>query len=572
MRKMWALTRVLLKSGAAQGYGMTVGASTRKKNPVMTAVLYIVLLVCLIPYFTMAFTSGLNITKALHPLGQDQVVLEFIFLAGSLMTLVFGISFILSIFYLSTDIQTLLPLPLRSEEIVLGKLIVTWLYEVFTSGLLLLPILIGHGIGARWSVLQWLLGALTFFFLPLMPLAVAGIFSMFVMFLLRGRASRGMVMGISTIFLLAVVMLFSSAGGYMGSMSEMTGDNAIAEMLQNLAGSVIGKYGKLIPLLGPMTKAVSQPSLLWLLVVIAGNLVCVGVFCLAARVLYLPGVLSMKESGGRSRAMTAAQQDKMLRRSSPFGACLAKEWRTLMRSPVFFMNTAMIGLIWPVFFLLPLIFSALTGDGESLFSLLGRAMYFLSEPEAAPIVVLIVFGVTVFGAGLCMVAGTAMSREGRSYTFMKCIPVSYRTQLSAKLAVGVGISAFSTAGYGLIAMIYLVIRGLSPATIPIALLLSLAMNVLVGCVNLFLDLAFPKLNWENEMVAVKQHFIPIIGMLISFVVGGLLCAAYGILVIGVGMNYIVVGLVLGLVLAALAVGAYFLLMAFGQKRLSQLED
>ncbi len=571
MRNWLLLTKVLMKTGAS-GLSSGIGGTSKKRSPAVTVLLYVIIGLCLIPYITMAFGLGRSLTQVTVMAGQPvRPVLETILFMGSIMTLVFGISYILTTFFLGNDLETLLPLPLTGGQIVLAKLTVVYVYEVLTNAMLILPVLVGHGIGAGWGVGSWILGIVVFLLMPVVPLAVAGILSTLLMYAMRNVASRSMITTVSTILLLVVVMLFSSVGGMFGGVSGAEGSEAAADaMIPGL--SALSRYSRLYPLLGPMAAAVDGPDLLSLLITLAVCAAAVVLFLLVAQAFFVKTVLSMKDTGAKGKAMTAEETGRALRRDSALKACAKKEWRMLYRSPQFFLNTALLPLIWPVFLLLPAVVTMIMDPQDNLITLIRETLPYWDLSDAMPIVILVVCGATIFGASTSFVSGTSMSREGANYIFMKCIPVRYRTQLTAKLLVGTILTVVATTGYSLIVLLFLLAAGLPPVTILFAVLVSLALNVICNCFSMMIDLLMPKLHWENEQMAVKQNFVPILEMLLVLVIGGGLCFLYALFSLILGFDALLVTAIFTVVMIAAAAGIYALAMAYGEKRLTALEE
>jgi len=93
----------------------------------------------------------------------------------------------------------------------------------------------------------------------------------------------------------------------------------------------------------------------------------------------------------------------------------------------------------------------------------------------------------------------------------------------------------------------------------LALILCLLFSFGNACLALSRDVKKPRLDWVTEQEAVKQNFGVLISMLVSW---GVLAALAGLsyLMLSNGWEMIPVFAVLGVILAALTLGAYRLLM------------
>ena len=569
MRNVLLLTRVLLKSGS----GLELGGQSKngKKGTMSRIVLLIVLGVCMIPYIVMFLMGTYSITQVMMQTGQEKLLLQSIFTIMCMLSLTFGITYVLSQFYLSNDLERLLPLPVYPWQILTAKLVVVWLYELYSTALLALPMLIGYGAAVGWGVLNWVTAAFVFLLIPVAPLVVAAIFSIILMRLLHKVASKALISGISVVMMLIVIIPFSTMSGLVGGM----GQEGAIEMFSGGTFDALKRASVIFPLNPFAEDAVSDLNMLSLLIFVAGTVLFIALFMFVGQMLYLKGVISLQEGAAKRRKMTEGEATKLIRTEAPVKALFGKEWKSLFRSPSFFLNTALVSFIWPIFMLLPFAMTALLGE-EDFGALFGDIRTLLS-PEvlssefAVLVTVLSVLGVTAFAGSMGFVSGSALSREGKSHVYIKMIPVPYRTQLTAKLGVGLIIGVITTTGYALVVLAIMMAFGLSPLTVLFAVLMSLALNVIINCIDLFADLTFPKLAWETEQEAVKQNFFLIVEMLVNFVVCGGICVLYGILAFVVGIPSLYLNLGMTALLWLLAVGFYFGTMAYGNYRLSILE-
>ena len=108
---------------------------------------------------------------------------------------------------------------------------------------------------------------------------------------------------------------------------------------------------------------------------------------------------------------------------------------------------------------------------------------------------------------------------------MKCIPMSYHDQIRAMLVSGILISLLGTLPYALVFNIIAVVFGLHPATLLYTTAITVLFTLFVNYEQLLFDLAFPKLNWENETAAIKSNNLSLISVLIDLAVGAILIGA-----------------------------------------------
>lgn len=571
------LTKVLLKSGLGN-----FSEKKRKKNGkegknwTMIAV-YIILVVCMIPVVKMLYDVGAQGYKIYRPLEQEGVVIELACYMGAMFTLVFSITMVLSVFYLAGDITTLLPLPLRPWEIVGAKFTVVLLYDYLTEILMLGPVFAGYGIASGSGILYWLFALLALFLIPVMPLVYASILSMLFMRIFKRANNKDFITMLSTGLMVVFAFIISSVSGSIGG-SMGGGEDAALELLAKLnAGnnSLMGMSSKMFPNFVFLSKAIVFGDFTQMLLFLLTMIAAVAVFLFFAQKIYLGGVIGMTDSNSKRRRISKKEGEKINRHSPVLWSYTKKEWRTLMRTPVYFLNCALFAIIWPVMFLLPMGVSlAVNGADFSGFSpalIVEMLKGILSAPTAGPVLLLVFYGISVFAGVMNYTSGTAISREGKGIYFMKMIPVPYKTQVLAKMLVGILLGLIGSTLYTTIFSVVGVFMGLDFVVLPLGILLTAVTVVMQNIIQTTVDLAMPKLNWESEQMAVKQNMNPMIEMLVTGVIGGGLgvlaffvytkldIPAYAVAVLGI------------LVLVVMDVIGWLLVSSYAEKRLSGID-
>jgi ABC-2 type transport system permease protein len=293
----------------------------------------------------------------------------------------------------------------------------------------------------------------------------------------------------------------------------------VAELLAKGGDSLAPLFNALFPANGFAVSALSKGewtgALLFLLIVAAA----LAVFLLAARTLYFKGVTGIMDAASNRKAIGEESMARITQARGVLGTYLAKELRLLVRTPLYFLNCVVTNFLWGLMFLL---FSITWSKQPELKAAIET---FLSLKDAHSMTVF--FGVAgavgLFLGSFNAVTSTAISREGSNFYFMKYVPVSYRTQVGAKVLAGLLLS-----GLGAV-----VVYGMAALMLPIPLvplLLSIpfcaAGIVLISYAGILVDLTRPVLVWDNEQKAVKQNLNVIILMgLAALIAVGLIAGA-----------------------------------------------
>ena len=98
----------------------------------------------------------LAVFMAGQSLGHPEIVITLSFVASQLIILIFGIFYIISVFYFSNDMSILIPLPIKPGEVLGVKFITILLSEYLIALPMLLPAFIIYGAGSWQGILYWL--------------------------------------------------------------------------------------------------------------------------------------------------------------------------------------------------------------------------------------------------------------------------------------------------------------------------------------------------------------------------------------------------------------------------------
>lgn len=101
------------------------------------------------------------------------LIIAFILSLAFILLLLESLSIILGKLYLSSDTQLLMSLPIKTNNIFLGRLISTILQEDIFLYLLVYPFLVGYGISNSLNILFYVESFLFILFFPVLPLCIA---------------------------------------------------------------------------------------------------------------------------------------------------------------------------------------------------------------------------------------------------------------------------------------------------------------------------------------------------------------------------------------------------------------
>lgn len=500
-RKILSLVRVMLRNST--GLGIKDGKRS-------TQIFLIVMLALTVPFMLIGIVALFSsLIGAFMQIGQAGLVLKLGIGINSAIIFIFGIFYVMSSFYFSSDVEYLLPLPLKPWEIVSAKLIVVIIYEFIVTGVLYLPLLFTYGIRLGMGPLYYVYGLIVFVLLPIVPLALASFLVMLIMRftnLKRHKDFLKVLAGMLGLFVgLGINMLLQNV-------STDLSPEALLEMLESGSNSLVNVIPDIFPAAGWASQALvyssSLKGLLNLILFVGVTLGAYGLITAFGQVIYLKGAVGLSEAGSSRRNKAIGQVvEKSRSRSALLSYCLV-EIRLLVRTPIYFLNCVVMNFLWPLFLLIPLLTS---GDQAMAFDEITRV---ISNPENAGIMLAAAFAMAVFMGASNGISSSAMSREGENIYVKKYLPVSYIVQLNAKLlsAMIIGFAAI------LVLVLLCIILFKMPLFLGLLMLITSPLALLfVSLTGLMIDLVNPNFTWDNEQKAVKQNinvfFNVIIGMI-----------------------------------------------------------
>ena len=548
MRKYLSLTRVLLKNSMGM---MSDGKSKKALN----VFIYGVLAVCMIP---LGFTLYMMFNTAmaqLQPLQQEGAVLALGFHISSLVTFLFSIFLIPSIFYFSKDSETLLALPLPPQTILSAKFSVCLVYEYAFTLIVCVPLYIAYANNAAIGIPYILLALAIFITLPIYPLVLSSIITMLLMRFVpffKNRDRFNMIAGI-----LSIILAFGFSFA-MNSGTIAEDPNALISMLTQGNNSMISLFSKIFPAIPFAAEALISSDALQLVYYILITCAALAVLVILGKWLYFKGAIGFSETKS-SRKELSAKDFARVSRHSKVRTYLIKELRLLIRTPVYAINCIGMCVLMPIMLLVIFI----TADADVLLQQLPDITPYLDG--MLPYAVLAGMASGFLFSNLNMISSTAISREGTNISFMKYIPMSLKQQLQAKVLSGILMSVISM----LLTMVCVYfLLPIFPLTWYFAAAAASLITIVLGnYASLALDILHPKLVWEQEAAAVKQNMSGIVSML----AGMAMTVVTRVLLFILPDDYLLFGTA-GMVIVCIAVDVvfYMRLDSFAQKRFHQL--
>lgn len=487
--------------------------------------------------------------------GLESLVLGIVLMFSMVFVFFMGFIYLIGILFFAKDTEFLFSLPIPQRTIFASKFSQVLLGEIGTSALILLPAFIIFGIVTKVEIMFWVRMLPVIILAPCIPLGLSGILALLLMRFNALWRRRDLMTIIGS-----VVMVVALMAGQMYLQSFMQRDmttEAITSMLlsqSQLLSNIVAAF----PPSGWAAEGLLHGGGQFLLFYIASIAVFIAVLLLS-NILYKRGAMAQTEAlrKGRKVRMTGGA----MRQKGVFHALVLREWRLIIRTPVYALNGLIMIIIGPLMTALLLLTQNISkGDLDPIFDLLQNAV-------DVRLTMLCITALFMVFASINTAISTSMSREGKLFYLLRVFPVSAHKQIFAKFTFGYLICAAAIAMMALMVFLLLPVSGMVLLS---AIALGLLACVAPTALSMVMDVIKPKLNWNSETEAIKQNFNAMTAMVLEW----LYLAAVGFgtyLLIDAGLDLsVVIGI--DVAFCTLAAGvSLFLLGAMAKRSLIKIE-
>jgi len=443
-------------------------------------------------------------------IGSPEGILAMVFLLCVVLTLVISFFYVFHALFFSKDIAFVSALPISSRGLFGAKLIMVFLGEAMISLLICLPVMVLYGLHTGADL--WLY-VKTLLFVPLLPVVPIAVVTLLAFLLIRVSALWKRREGVTTIATFVLVM--GILAGQM-SLSGFLAENASLQMVfalfiqkVNLVDIIIGWF----PPIGLICNAFLMSGTRgWLY----GILFALGSVGIAALFIFILGggyqALAVKQGEAVARLNAQNKRGKRSRgQRSPFKALFLRELKHVFSVPPYASNCLAPLVMFPI--MMVVMFLGFGQGQNEAFSAIMSLMQDITRP----------LYLAAAAAGLCLTCSmniavsTAVSREGKVHYFSRIIPIAVRTQLLAKLCMGLTLSGATLLISA--AVLWVFLPGFWLETL-VALLIAGLFAFLTCAAGLMMDALRPNFSWKSETDAVKRSTN---GIIIMFGAMLLLC-------------------------------------------------
>lgn len=544
-------------------------ADDKEKRKYIISVVAIV--VCLGIPVILSVVGAYGLIKASVELGYIEEIFSMIFLSAQVVTVFFGLFAYVNVMYFSKDNEFLFTLPVRSVTVFWAKLLVVFIYELFFSAIIVLPMCIVGAVaivmsGLSLSAAYFVMMILSVFTLPLMAILIVALLSYPLLYVFKFFKKHPTVGAVITMvlvvgFYMAIYMpiLLNTQSASTGA--DVSGDvsgevqtdddfdpnELYAEILPGL--TTVGKYSyHTLFLANSMLSGDGLRAFGYAMAYlgIVAGLALIGSLC--AVLMYKKLAYSVLEGGGGA---SAKKQNKPTVQLSSDKAMFKREVNSVFKNTTLLIQAGMITLLPPilVFFLCKINFAAAEQSTNSAFVAVGIAEMLIK-----------LMGVSNLSATI------AISREGEGIFMLKTYPVDYEKIIAIKLRFA-NIMSWVTVGLSTVAFM---LTGVANIVSVIGLFAgNMLYMAAMNRYSLYRDLKKPKVHWKNIVEITNNNISTLIPMLVGSA-GGVFVMIASVVVALLPINTYLVALIYCVITVAVSLVYYFSIKAKTKDDITQL--
>lgn len=483
---MKKITSIIIKNSRRQEKQETI------KEKILSAIAFLIVFLSLA--ITMIVTS-IYVTKELGKINQEYTFINILLLMNFIILFGKSIFESLNALYFSKDLKILLRMPIKSKDIVNGKLINMILSEYQMETIMLAIPMIVYGILTKAGVLFYTYMIIILAILPIIPIVITSTIISIIMRFTNIIKNKTEVMYIAIIAsLIALDLLFTGFNHNINfSIAEFKETvfriNGISEEIANRfvlikpTMSTLLNYNNIVGL---------RNCILYILESIATYII--GVFIISK--VYLKGAIGTTINSQKENKANRKLTIEDFKKKDKKKAYLSKEIKVIARTPIFCIQCLIIPIIYPVTIMMvvsiAVVLSKLIGV-----DLVSDLMNKMNTSQMA--MIFIAVGEVFFMMNFCSIIG--ISKESKSAILTKTIPIGFKTQFNLKTYLGKTMNLLSVL---IITFAYFLATKNPVQTIVIFAILYF-LDSIGEKIKLYIDSRKPQIDWDNEYAMMKQN-------------------------------------------------------------------
>lgn len=491
------LTKIFFKNAFQNPY--LIDPKTNKINKKSIFVWLIIIVMMAITYLSYM------IIGELVKINQSILFLSIFFIVLMIIMIFQVILASTNVYFFSKDLELILPLPIKSEELLISKFNTILINLYFSEFIFAFFPLIIYGILTYAGFLYYFYLIIILLLFPILPNLIVTIIMMFLMKLSKFIKNKDIFQVIITLFLIFTIFLLEFKIGSNiinkidNNFSIENQDTVQAFNEFNKKMENVNKYFlEINPTINILNNYNKLNSIFNLLKIIFINLFIFILFIFIGKKYYLKNILKNNNNYYLNKIKNN-YLEKKLKKINKRNSYIKKEFKLLFKNPIFFMQCIFPVLILIISFIiitvvaLPNIKAVLTSD------LYGNEIDFSVNLAA----ICTVLGIMQFIFTMSNISISAISREGKNAIYMKAMPIDFYKQFVYKTIPQIIINMVLI--FIILILLKLIFTEFNFIYLILIFILANLFNIINSKLMVLVDLIKPNLNWKAEYEAIKNN-------------------------------------------------------------------
>ena len=497
---MKSLTKVILKN--------SIRTNPSKKSLILGGIAFSIVFLFL---SIMMILFSYIVTKQLIKINQAYAFVNILLLMNFFILFAKSVFESLNVLYFSKDLKILLRMPIYPKDILHAKffnmIISEYQMEVIMLGI---PMIV-YGILTKVNFLFYIYMFLVLLILPIIPILLTSLVIAIIMRFTNFIKNKNKVLYITMIismFLMGfVTMIFSN-----NQTISVSGFRNIILKTNGLAESIADYFILIKPIMNTLLNYDNIDGLKNLILYYLESIICYFIIIFIISKIYLKGAIGTTINSDKNTKCEFKELNlKDFESKKISKTYIIKEWKTLLRTPIFCIECVIMPLLYPICILAIVLFlmqfAKLVGLdliesfksivnsslGISIFLIVGQVFYMLNFSSII-----------------------AISRDSNNAILIKFLPIDLYKQFKIKIRIGILINTLASL---IVSIAFLIFTKKLLFTFIIFLSLCF-INVIGEKCKLLIDLQNPQMNWNSEYTMMKQNTNIMYELFYTFFISG----------------------------------------------------
>lgn len=497
---MKSLTKVILKN--------SIRTNPSKKSLILGGIAFSIVFLFL---SIMMILFSYIVTKQLIKINQAYAFVNILLLMNFFILFAKSVFESLNVLYFSKDLKILLRMPIYPKDILHAKffnmIISEYQMEVIMLGI---PMIV-YGILTKVNFLCYIYMFLVLLILPIIPILLTSLIIAIIMRFTNFIKNKNKVLYITIIismFLMGfVTMIFSN-----NQTISVSGFRNIILKTNGLAESIADYFILIKPIMNTLLNYDNIDGLKNLILYYLESIICYFIIIFIISKIYLKGAIGTTINSDKNTKCEFKELNlKDFESKKMNKTYIIKEWKTLLRTPIFCIECVIMPLLYPICILAIVLFlmqfAKLVGLdliesfksivnsslGISIFLIVGQVFYMLNFSSII-----------------------AISRDSNNAILIKFLPIDLYKQFKIKIRIGILINTLASL---IVSIAFLIFTKNLLFTFIIFLSLCF-INVIGEKCKLLIDLQNPQMNWNSEYTMMKQNTNIMYELFYTFFISG----------------------------------------------------